>query len=63
MMTPKERWLAALRLRPVDRLPFWPKFDAAYLRAQADGEGGVRLDQGVPGTAVSTRCFPSGQKV
>jgi len=34
MMTPKERWLATLRLRPVDRLPFWPKFDAAYPRAQ-----------------------------
>jgi len=35
MMTPKERWLAALRLRPVDRLPFWPKFDGAYPRTQA----------------------------
>jgi len=34
-MTPKERWLAALRLQPVDCLPFWPKFDAAYPRAQA----------------------------
>jgi uroporphyrinogen-III decarboxylase len=35
MMTPKERWLAALRLQPVDCLPFWPKFDAAYPLAQA----------------------------
>jgi uroporphyrinogen-III decarboxylase len=32
MMTPKERWLAALRMQPVDRLPFWPKLDAAYPR-------------------------------
>ncbi|MHB0935840.1 MAG: uroporphyrinogen decarboxylase family protein [Armatimonadota bacterium] len=35
MMTPKERWLAALRLQPVDRLPFWPKFDGAYPLSQA----------------------------
>ena len=34
-MTPKERWLAAVRMQPVDRLPFWPKLDAAYPRAQA----------------------------
>ncbi len=34
-MTPKERWLAAIRMEPVDRLPFWPKLDAAYPRAQA----------------------------
>ncbi|NLO74240.1 MAG: hypothetical protein GX100_09075 [candidate division WS1 bacterium] len=30
-MTPRERWLAALRLQPVDRLPFWPKLGTAYL--------------------------------
>ena len=30
-MTPRERWLAALRSQPVDRLPFWPKIDPAYL--------------------------------
>ena len=29
-MTSKERWLAALSLEPVDRLPFWPKLDASY---------------------------------
>lgn len=34
-MTPRQRWLAAMRLQPVDRLPFWPKLDAAYARAQA----------------------------
>ena len=33
-MTSKERWLAAARMEPVDRLPFWPKLDAAYPRAQ-----------------------------
>lgn len=33
-MTVKERWLAAIDLQPVDRLPFWPKFDAAYPRVQ-----------------------------
>ena len=35
-MTPRERWLAALHLDPVDRLPFWPKLNASYPRAQAD---------------------------
>jgi hypothetical protein len=30
----KERWLAALRLQPLDRLPFWPKLDRAYPQAQ-----------------------------
>jgi uroporphyrinogen-III decarboxylase len=34
-MTPKERWLAALRLQRVDRLPFWPKLSGAYPPAQA----------------------------
>jgi uroporphyrinogen-III decarboxylase len=34
-MTPRERWLAAVRMEPVDRFPFWPKLDTAYPRAQA----------------------------
>ncbi|MCK4418647.1 hypothetical protein KAV79_02465 [Candidatus Aerophobetes bacterium] len=34
IMTSKECWLAALQLQPVDRLPFWPKLDKAYPRAQ-----------------------------
>jgi len=35
-MTPRERWLAAIQMQPVDCLPFWPKiFDATYTRAQA----------------------------
>ena len=33
-MTPRERWWAAVEFEPVDRLPFWPKLDAAYPRAQ-----------------------------
>jgi len=33
-MTPKERWLAAIHMRLVDRLPFWPKLDGAYPHAQ-----------------------------
>lgn len=33
-MTPKERWLAAIHMKPIDRLPFWPKLNAAYSRAQ-----------------------------
>jgi len=34
-MTVKERWLAALKLQGLDRLPFWPKIDNSYLRAHA----------------------------
>ena len=33
-MTPRERWLAAVSLQPVDRLPFWPKIFESYPRAQ-----------------------------
>ena len=33
-MKPRERWLAALDMKPADRLPFWPKLDGAYPRAQ-----------------------------
>lgn len=35
-MTPRQRWLAALQMKPVDRLPFWPKLDRAYPRRQAE---------------------------
>jgi uroporphyrinogen-III decarboxylase len=35
-MTSRERWLAAVKLQPVDRLPFWPKLDKAYSRAQGE---------------------------
>ena len=43
-MTAKERWMAALRLEPVDRLPFWPKLDAAYPRAQAGNFVALSVD-------------------
>jgi uroporphyrinogen-III decarboxylase len=33
-MTSRERWLAVLHHLPVDRLPFWPKFDEAYAGIQ-----------------------------
>lgn len=36
MMTSRERWLAALHLQSVDRFPFWPKIDKAYLRGQTE---------------------------
>lgn len=29
-MTPKERWNAAIDMKEVDRLPFWPKLGGAY---------------------------------
>lgn len=33
-MAPRERWLAAIQMKPVDRLPFWPKLDGTYPKAQ-----------------------------
>lgn len=33
-MNSRERCLAALRMQPADRLPFWPKIDDAYLKNQ-----------------------------
>ncbi len=43
-MTPRERWLAALDMEPVDRLPFWPKLDGAYPRAQEPSFAGMEVD-------------------
>jgi uroporphyrinogen-III decarboxylase len=34
VMSSRQRWLAALDCRPVDRLPFWPKLQDSYARAQ-----------------------------
>lgn len=36
IMTSRERWLAALRREPVDRLPFWPKIGGGYRQHQAE---------------------------
>jgi len=35
-MTSRERWLAALDLRPVDRLPYWPKILSTYAPNQVE---------------------------
>ena len=43
-MTPKERWLAAIQMKPLDRLPFWPKLDAAYPRVQVAPFRAMSLD-------------------
>jgi len=44
MMTPKERWLAAMRMEPVDRLPFWPKINESYARAQSPPFHDMEID-------------------
>ncbi|MBN2319457.1 MAG: hypothetical protein JXR49_10290 [Acidobacteria bacterium] len=36
--------MAAIRMKPVDRLPFWPKLDAAYPKAQQAPFRGMDLD-------------------
>lgn len=44
-MTPRERWMAAIRCHPVDRLPFWPKLDAAYAPRQRTPFRRMSIDQ------------------
>jgi hypothetical protein len=44
-MTSRERWLAAINMQEVDRLPFWPKLDAAYPRAQREPFSSMTIDQ------------------
>ncbi len=44
-MTTKERWLAAIQMQPVDRLPFWPKLDAAYPPMQSAPFRSMQLDE------------------
>lgn len=43
-MTPRERWLAAIHMKPVDRLPFWPKLDGAYPKVQGAPFHDLELD-------------------
>jgi uroporphyrinogen-III decarboxylase len=45
MMTVRERWLAAIQLQPVDRLPFWPKLGGNYPAAQATPFREQRVDE------------------
>jgi len=44
-MTTKERWLAAIKMQPVDRLPFWPKIDEAYPRAQNPPHNSMEINK------------------
>jgi len=34
-MTPRERWVAAVKMEPVNRLPFWPKLGSNYRNWQS----------------------------
>ncbi|MBD3182269.1 hypothetical protein GF312_08255 [Candidatus Poribacteria bacterium] len=34
LMTPRERWIASLSKKPMDRLPFWPKINGSYAQHQ-----------------------------
>ena len=43
-MTAKERWLAALRTEPVDRLHFWLKLNRAYPRARTEPFRNMNID-------------------
>lgn len=43
-MTHRERWLAAIDLEPVDRLPFWPKLNGSYARMQKGSWKGQSVD-------------------
>lgn len=45
MMTPRERWLAALRMEPVDRLPFWAKLNRSYCAYQTPAWRDKDLDE------------------
>ena len=36
MMTAKERWLAAMTMRPVDRIPVWAKLGSSYPKYQPE---------------------------
>lgn len=43
-MPPKERWLSALRCEPVDKIPFWPKIDSAYVPYQKEPYRSMSID-------------------
>lgn len=45
MMTTRERWLAAIKMQPVDRLPFWPKILGGYLPAQREPFSSMSIDE------------------
>jgi len=45
VMTPRERWVAAVKMQPVDRLPFWPKLGGNYPASQSEPFSGMTVDQ------------------
>ncbi|HOK80827.1 MAG TPA: uroporphyrinogen decarboxylase family protein [bacterium] len=44
-MTPKERWIASLKLEPVDHLAFWPKINSSYLNYQSGRFKNMTIDE------------------
>ena len=44
-MTSRERWLAAIKMQPVDRMPFWPKILSNYAEEQAAPFKTMTLDE------------------
>ncbi len=44
-MTPKERWIAALKMEPIDRLLFWPKINTSYLNHQSDNFRNMEIEE------------------
>ncbi|MCX7706038.1 MAG: hypothetical protein N2115_07285 [bacterium] len=44
-MTPKQRWISALKMEPVDRLPFWPKINDSYISHQTENFKKMSLEQ------------------
>lgn len=44
-MTGRERWLAALNMQPLDRLPFWPKLPGNYMNLQEEKYQSLSRDE------------------
>lgn len=44
-MTSRERWLAAIKMEPVDRMPFWPKILSNYAEEQSAPFNKMTLDE------------------
>ncbi|MGI6005916.1 MAG: uroporphyrinogen decarboxylase family protein [Ruminococcus sp.] len=44
-MTAKERWLAALQMKPVDRIPVWAKLGSAYPKYQKEPFNNMTVSQ------------------
>lgn len=44
-MTPKERWLAAIKFKQVDHIPFWAKLGGSYNTAQCDPFSSMTINE------------------